>query len=290
MPEDQQTQTQPTTQPSASPSPFAGGTGGNQQQDAPQGASQSPAPAPNPMLSTQSKQEGVPPAGHLQSQEPPNVTAPEAPAKPQHGEDYNFDGSFLGDLKKDSMLAPVVGWLETELTKGKVDTERAFGHAVERGDASLIDSAYLREKLGDGADAVINSAKQTLEYVQGKAQRGLQEVYQKFGGEDAAKSAAAYFNANADAPARAAMKQLLDSGNTESIEYAIKHITEYARNAGHAIVHNQPTLGQPTSGAKGISAAEYHKAIQELPRNTDENSPEYQALVERRRLGKQLGM
>ena len=195
----------------------------------------------------------------------------------------------LGSLESDPQLKPVGDFIMLKMGD-KVDTDRAFGKAVERGDTSLIDEAYLREVLGDEADTVIGLAKGLFDAAAAKADAAVKSLYQAHGGENTVRQAVSFYNAKSDPSERAAMALLLDSGNQSSIDYALKHIINFSTGAGgvKSAVPATIPLGQP-SAQRGLSAAEYQKLVGEAHFKRQPSS-EFDRLASLRRLGKQQGI
>ena len=252
------------------------GAEGTQQQEAP-GVS-------NPMLSRNASKEGVPPEQPGQ----PEVKV-ESPAKPQSQMQQRASTvDALGELASDPQLKPVGEFLIQKL--GDADPERAFGNAIKYGDPEMVDLAYLREKLGADAESVAELAKSLFTSVQAKAEAAVNELYTAHGGEASVRQAIQFYNAKAGADERAAMAQLLDSGNKASISYAMKQIMDFATKGGGVRVQAPGVMpvGQP-GAQRGLSAAEYQKQVGELHAKRASDA-EFDRLLSLRALGKQQGL
>ena len=256
-------------------------------------AQQSQEPAPvNPMLSRFSQEQQAPqvPTQHLQAQAPQKPA--EAPQEPPKAEDKpkpsGADTSIqdlVGDLSEDTYAKPSITYIENVCKGSDVDLGRAFNKAVEHGDASLIDEAYLREKLGENADAVIQQATSLFEYSTHKAQEALSAVYEAAGGQEVLEQASKFFNASADPAEKAEIMYLLDSGNKDLMTRAAQRIVQFAQQGGMTYQRGKQPIGNPST-AKGLSKAEYIAEIQK-----PNISPErYEELRNLRKLGMSQGL
>lgn len=244
-------------------------------------------PPVNPMLShvSQPKPDTAPPVDLNAA--PPVVPAlgpvkvPEAAPTPQ----ALSVTAMAGELASDPNLAPAVNYLDAFCTENKVDMARAFGQASEEGDARFIDRNYLKEVLGDKADAIIKTAEGVLAYTNAYAEQTVNAVITLAGGQAQWDAAGAAFNQHADAAERKLVVEMLESGVRDKVTFAAKRIMEYATQAGAVIAHNAPNLGQPGS-QQGLSKEAYAEAISE--RNI---SPEkYEQLKTLRKLGISQGL
>lgn len=243
-------------------------------------------PAPqhgNPMLSRFSQPVPQPPTQHLEQQPGQQVQQP-APQQPAP-QNYASAADLVGDLANDAYVKPALTYLENVCTQAEVDISRAFGKAVEYGDSGLIDTAYLTEKLGENARAVIEQATALFDYSSSKATETLNTVFQSVGGEQVLRQAAQHFNQSASAEERAEIAYLLDSGNVALMQRAAQRIVQYGRQGGAVYQPTGHPVGSPTA-ARGLSKEEYIKAISN-PRLTPQ---EYEQLRQQRVLGKNQGI
>ena len=192
---------------------------------------------------------------------------------------------FAGDLVNDPYAKVGLSYIESAISGTGADLRRDFGKAAEYGDVNLIDEAYLRDVLGDKADAVVQQAKALFEYSTHKAQQTLQEVYNAVGGEHVLQQAVPYFNQAATPEQRKAIALLLDSGDRATMKYAAQQVVDFARQGGMVQRAGQQPLGQ-AGAVQGISQEEYVKAIME--RNL--SAEKYEQLKQARLLGKQQGL
>ncbi|QJD54808.1 putative scaffolding protein [Pseudomonas phage MR6] len=192
---------------------------------------------------------------------------------------------MAGELAKDPNLAPAVSYLDAFCVENKVDMQRAFGAASEEGDSRFIDRAYLKDVLGDKADAIIKTAEGVLNYATAYAEQTVSAVHTLAGGEANWTAAGDAFNKHAPAAERALIVEMLESGLRDKVTYAAKRIMEYATQAGAVMQHNAPAIGNPGT-QKGLSNADYIKAISE--RNISDEK--YNALKQQRMLGRSQGL
>jgi hypothetical protein len=167
---------------------------------------------------------------------------------------------LVGELSQDPNLSAAVSYLDGICVEGKVDIMRAFGVAAEEGDSRFIDRAYLRDVLGDKADAVIKTAEGVLAYTNQYAEQTVSAVHTLAGSEQNWDAAMSVYNERASKEERAIIAELLDSGVRHKVEHAAKQIIQFAVQAGGAIQHNAPALGQPST-QQGMNKADYIAAI-----------------------------
>lgn len=172
------------------------------------------------------------------------------------------------------------------------DMVRAIGKAVERGDETLIDTAFIKERFGEHAAYAEMLAKAYLQDQVGQAQRAVQSAHDMVGGKANWDAMTQVFNAKAPEHLRAAARALADSGN---IEGAAKLVVETAQSMG--IV---PKVSPKLQGGGAINdaldaagfAKEYAKLRQEAGNNSLQSKQfkaRYDALVARRSAGKMRG-
>lgn len=172
------------------------------------------------------------------------------------------------------------------------DMVRAIGKAVERGDETLIDTAFIKERFGEHAAYAEMLAKAYLSDQVGQAQRAVQSAHDMVGGKANWDAMTQVFNAKAPEHLRAAARALADSGN---IEGAAKLVVETAQGMGLV-----PKLSPKLQGggaindaldAKGFAAA-YSALRKEAGNQSLESSkfkPQLEALMARRQAGKMKG-
>lgn len=239
-----------------------------QQQAAPEEAPQRVNPLldrSEPQNLTDAHLEGASEDEPVETQETPeDSTEQEAPA--------TLADMVGSELMQDPGCSLVARGLE-RLCADKVDHNRAFGNAIENDDARFIDEAYLREVLGDDAEEAIASAKYLLDYAGTYAEKLQQTLYESVpGGEAAVQLAAKHFNSTATAEDKHLVATLLDSGNMEYMQHAIRLITDRAKWVMPK--HTAQTFGTPTA-LQPLSREEFGKAVLDNPSMT---SAEYEKL------------
>ena len=261
---------------------------------APAAAAPAAQPAPvNPMLSHVSQNpapaEALPELGEQKPAEPvtlgpvpvPAADTPPVVDEAPAGSVTELAGVFAEDVN----LAPAVNYLDSFCKDKGIDVVRAFGKASDEGDARFIDEAYLREKLGDDADKIIKTGTGILDYIVQYQEQSISSAIAGVGGEGVWRQSVTVFNEKAGDMDKQVVADLLDSGIRAKIEHAAKLVAKFAAEAGGAVVHHQPGLGQP-GNQKGMTKDEYIKAISE--RNI---SPErYEELKSLRKLGMSQGV
>lgn len=177
-------------------------------------------------------------------------------------------------------------------TDATVDLDRAIGKAMQYGDASLIDLAYLTEKGGANAAHLTVLAKAIVERVQAAAAAGEQAVYAAAGDQAQWNAAAAVFDQSAPAHTKLVIKQMLDSGNPEAIEAAAKSVVEFAKSTGQLV--QRPGLvnagASQLSSASGLDKEGFQAELRKLSPNSRSYESDRAQLFQRRSLGKSLGL
>lgn len=196
-----------------------------------------------------------------------------------------YDVAQLGD--------PILQSMATVLqTVGKgIDLNRAIGNAIEHGDASLVDSAYLVEAGGDNAQQLITIAKGLVQAIEAKAAQVTTQVHTMAGGEAQWGACSAAFNTSAPAELKLVVKQMLDSNKPDLITAGAKIVVEFGKTSGH-IPSPAPSV---YNGAAGVPAAmaldkfEFQAELRKLDTSDRQFEAKRNELFARRQLGKQLG-
>ena len=172
------------------------------------------------------------------------------------------------------------------------DMVRAIGKAVERGDETLIDTAFIKERFGEHAAYAEMLAKAYLQDQVGQAQRAVQAAHDMVGGKANWDAMTQVFNAKAPEHLRAAARALADSGN---IEGAAKLVVETAQGMGLVPKVSPKLQGggaiNDALDAKGFSEA-YAALRKEAGNQSLESAkfkPRLDALMARRQAGKMKG-
>lgn len=192
---------------------------------------------------------------------------------------------------------PMVRAMATSLKMGApadLDLNRALGNAIERGDAALIDKAYLREKFGDQADLRIRLAEGIVEAVAAQSQALTDSIKTAAGGEAAWEASRLAFNTKAPATLKAAAKVLLNSGIKDQVQAGAQLVIEFAKGQGY-LPGNSPTIGgnAPTQGAGApLSSTEYKAELAKLAGRTNARdfAEQADALRARRIAGRNAGI
>lgn len=185
---------------------------------------------------------------------------------------------------------PVVSSLSNILTGSGIDVQRAIAKAVEHGDASLIDKAYIASVAGANAQHLTQLAETLVQHAEQAEQASAQACYALAGGQSNFHSAVAVWNQSAPAHLKPVIEVMMDSGNRTQIEAGAKMIVEFAKQNGGVV---QPA-GLVTGGAMpGAEAALSKEQFQAELAKLDKNARGYEQargeLFGRRAMGKKLG-
>lgn len=241
-----------------------------------------PAPATDPVLG------GNPvPAPAPAPQQPVPQPEPTPEPTPTEGGQITLQ---TGDAAVDAglqMLAQVSGATDA-------DVERALGNAIRYGNPDLIDRAFLKERLGNYAGYAETLANTYFQNAATNTQRTVNEVHALAGGEQAWAQARDVFMANAPEHVQTAVRTMANSGLAKD---AAQMVLDYARQSGGLPMQGEHLRGM--SGQQGntaLTAAEFQTELANLRKQYPNQSLEagqagtaYQALLERRTRGKQLG-
>ena len=214
------------------------------------------------------------------------TNAPAAQASAQGTDDLNsYDVNTIED--------PIIRSMATVLqTSGKgVDMNRALGLAIERGDAELVDVAYLREAGGANAEQLVVIAKGIVDAIEAKASEVTSRVHALAGGADAWNASTASFNTAAPAELKLVVKQMLDSNQSNLIEAGAKIVVQFGKSSG-LLPNPKPSVQGGPAGmpaAMALDKFEFQAELNKLD-STDRQFPQKRAeLFARRQLGKNLG-
>lgn len=186
-------------------------------------------------------------------------------------------------------LAGVVGVTDADL-------QRALGTALERGDATLIDKAFIAEKFGTQAstfttlaESVVTDVKQKAEQQNATVNAAIVEVAGDTATWEKHRDA---FNTTAPEHIKVAARAMMDSGMVkEGIQFVMQHTQgNVLANAGNLIG------GMPANHAAGLSADEFKAQMGELKKEAGHRSLEtgvfrerYDNLVKQRQVGRAAG-
>lgn len=176
------------------------------------------------------------------------------------------------------------------------DIQRAIGVALERGDVSLIDKAFIAEKFGANAttfstiaETLVTEAKAAAEQYNATVDAAIKEVV---GDRATWDKHAEAFKATAPAHIQAAARAMLDSGFVkEGMQFVLSH-------TNGSVVPNTGNLigGVPSGQPAGLSAEEFRIEQSKLMKEAGNRSLEsgdynnrLQALIKQRQIGKANG-
>lgn len=174
-----------------------------------------------------------------------------------------------------------------------VDLARALGNAIDRGDPSLIDAAYLQEKGGAQAAKLIEIAKGLVTHVTAAAERVVTDIYAAAGGEAQWGVAAAAFNAQAPQYLKEFVGASLDSANPAKIKSAVDSVLDFVSKTGALPVAPQGHVragGGTPDASLGLSKAQYQAERLKLNSRDRDYADKERELTARRQLGKKAGL
>jgi hypothetical protein len=221
-------------------------------------------------------------AAFLQSQQaqPAQPAAPVAPEAAPSLKDVQIDDPALAaQAQLFTTFAP------------EVDIDRALGLAVERGDPSLIDVKYLQEVAPNKAAQLATVAKTIVSEVQRVAALGTKLAHEAAGSEANWDAAAALFKQSASEYERDFVADLLKSTDPAKLKAAAERVVEFAKAKGAQVtpaVTLQPGSAA-TVGGEALSAAEFRAALSKLDPMSADFAAQEAELLNRRKLGRQLG-
>ncbi len=219
----------------------------------------------------------------------PTEQSQQSPAQVQEQEqlqgEYNsLDPSDIPDPAARSMAVAFKA-----LAPG-VDLDRVFSKAIEEGDPSRLDLAYLKDKCPQHFNELQAMATSLVQASVEMTTKLVDSIHEKAGGADNWNTAVSAFNEKAPAAVRAVIKSMLDSAKPDQVQAAADLIVEFAKDNGFVqtssvITHQNGAINQ----SQALSAEEFKAAVRQLDGSSPSHNAEYQSLVARRRLGVQLG-
>jgi hypothetical protein len=217
------------------------------------------------------------------AQVPANVPAPTPLGNPAASLD------IADAAASDTLLTSLTNTFAT-LGNG-VDINRAIGNALTLNNPALIDKAYLQEKGGTNASALVALAESIVGRVQDQTKAAESAVYKAAGDKATWDAAAAAFNQRAPAHLKAVVAKLLESGNPDAIGSGAQYVLEYSRQQG--LVPQQAGLvqaGAGVAGAQALSKEQFQEALFKLDKNARGFEQARAELFARRQVGKQQGI
>lgn len=222
---------------------------------------------------------------------PPSLMDPEpAPAATpsETVESVADTGNALIDLAVESVLA---------ITKATdADLTRALGKALEYGDLSLVDGAFLAEKFPGQEAKILAIGKAILADKEASSAKLLGTVHDAAGGKENWQTAVTIFNANADPATKEVVKTLFNSGSDAAIKAAAQQVLALASAQG--VVLSKPESFRPNGAPAptGLSADGFQTELGALNKEfknrvgTRQYNEKYDALVARRSAGRRAGL
>jgi hypothetical protein len=168
--------------------------------------------------------------------------------------------------------------------------QRAIAKAVEYGDASLIDKAYIASVGGANAAHLTQLAASLVEHTGREGEAAVASAYAMAGGQANWHAAAAVFNQSAPAHMKAVIAQMADSGIRAQSDAAAKMVVEFAKGNGGLVQPAGLITGQAAPGAEAaLSKDQFQDELQKLDRNSRTYEQERGVLFGRRKMGKDMG-
>lgn len=184
----------------------------------------------------------------------------------------------------------ITSGLTSILAGSGLDVNRAIGKALEFGDASLIDEAYIKEAGGANAAYVAQVAKGLVEHAVREEQALATSVYSQAGGEANWRAALGAFEASAPGHLQTIVKALYDSKDRGNIDAATKTILDFAKQAGATITPAGIFQGGAAGGSvQALDKAGFQAELNKLDKNARGYEQARAELFVRRHAGKQLG-
>jgi len=221
--------------------------------------------------------EAVPPIANAQVP----AEAETDPLKPAVSDEINTGNKAL-DVAVSSFIRST-GASDTDL-------QRAIKGALEYGDPSLIDDAFLAERFKDRAGEARQIAEAVLEQSGIERQRVVDSVYSVAGDKGKWDASLAVYKQHAAPGLQKAIQMMFDSGDAASIKEAASLVVDYAKNSGVLpAIGGRVTAGSGVAEAAGLSAAELQAATGKLNQSSRTYRADYEKLIELRRIGRSLG-
>lgn len=181
-------------------------------------------------------------------------------------------------------------------TKG-VDLVQAFGPAYESGNPAYINHAYLQQVAPELASVLVQQATALINHESTRTQATISNVHQMAGGSEQWGSAVQQFNAGAPAEVREVIKSLIDSGNPNSLKYAVDTVLGYGQSSGQIPFQQGNQINPAQTQASGygqvMTKEAYFQAEAALAKQYGLGTPEYtrqfEALAAQRQQARQRG-
>lgn len=172
-----------------------------------------------------------------------------------------------------------------------MDFDRVFAKALDSGDASLLDMAYLREKAGANADSLAGLAESIVRVVNQRATAAQTAVHNIAGGEANWNASTAAFNKAAPPEFKLAISQMLDSGKEAQVQAAAKLVVQFAKGQGYVPTPAELlNAGAGANAGQALDKAGFQAELQKLNPSARDYAVQRGQLFARRQIGKSLGM
>lgn len=172
-----------------------------------------------------------------------------------------------------------------------MDLDRALANAISYGDPNLIDIAYITDKAGQNAPHLINLAAGIVNTINAQSEAMEQSVYQEVGGRQVWDASVAVFNRSASPEIKATVATMLDSGKANLIKAGAKMVAEFGKNSG--MIPKDGFRLDPVSApyaTQGLNKTQFQQEILKLDSNDPDYGDKYNALIQRRAVGKRLNL
>lgn len=221
----------------------------------------------------------------------PGKLPADKPAGGSEGSDaaQSLDASNLANTGN-AMLDASITMMQQTAGLNSEDVDRILSNAFARGDASLIDTAYIKERFGDKAGYVEQLANAYIQHTTEQTQATVNSVYELAGGEEGWNLHNQTFQQHAPAHLQSAAKSLADAGNFKE---AATLIVEYSKGTGLVPVSGTHIRGGGAVANGALTAEGFRTEMNKLRESTGNRSLEsgpakaqYDALVRRRQAGR----
>ena len=220
----------------------------------------------------------------------PPATPPATTPNPNSMVDF---GPSLNTFDVNTIDDPVLKSMATMFKSSvpDMDLDRALANAISYGDPNLIDIAYITDKAGHNAPHLINLAAGIVNTINAQSEAMEQSVYQEVGGRQVWDASVAVFNRSASPEIKATVATMLDSGKANLIKAGAKMVAEFGKNSG--MIPKDGFRFDPVSApyaTQGLNKTQFQQEILKLDSNDPDYGDKYNALIQRRAVGKRLNL
>lgn len=221
---------------------------------------------------------------------PPATNTPTPPTPNTSMVDF---GPSLNTFDVNTIDDPVLKSMATMFKSSvpDMDLDRALANAISYGDPNLIDIAYITDKAGQNAPHLINLAAGIVNTINAQSEAMEQSVYQEVGGRQVWDASVAVFNRSASPEIKATVATMLDSGKANLIKAGAKMVAEFGKNSG--MIPKDGFRFDPVSApyaTQGLNKTQFQQEILKLDSNDPDYGDKYNALIQRRAVGKRLNL